>query len=181
MIKTKHQGLIQAGEVLNHTKLILFNNNFRRIFNLITLIVVEFVFACTAIFKDEINQNYASINMQVALPFLIHSFLFLNVIYNYTILVLQIVNRTKESSGKVENEPDTSSQFMKSMYTQKERPKESEVTEVLPKALPTNQEILKTNLAAKSLYDLKRPQIIQPTRSRVNIRRGKNSKLDNKF
>jgi hypothetical protein len=95
MIKTKHQGLIQGGEILNHSKLFLFNNNFRRIFNLITLIVVEFVFACTAIFSDTINKNYETVNMQVALPFLIHSFIFLNVIYNYTMLVLQILNRTR--------------------------------------------------------------------------------------
>lgn len=103
MIKTKHQGLIQGGEILNHSKLFLFNNNFRRIFNLITLIVVEFVFACTAIFSDTINKNYDTVNIQVALPFLIHSFIFLNVIYNYSFLVLQILNRTRETLGKVEN------------------------------------------------------------------------------
>jgi len=40
IIKTKHQGLIQAGQVLNQSKLFLFNNNFRRITNLSTLILV---------------------------------------------------------------------------------------------------------------------------------------------
>jgi len=40
VLKTKHQGLVQEGEVLNHTKLFLFNNNTRRIVNLSTLVVV---------------------------------------------------------------------------------------------------------------------------------------------
>lgn len=58
MIRSRHQGLIQGGEVLNHSKLILFNNNFRRIANLITLILVEFVFSCVSIFAEDINRSY---------------------------------------------------------------------------------------------------------------------------
>jgi len=58
MIKTKNQGLIQAGEIMNHSKLILFNNNIRRIFNQLTLIIVEFVFACTTIYSEDINKNH---------------------------------------------------------------------------------------------------------------------------
>lgn len=143
------------------------------------MIVVEFVFACTAIFSDSINKNYNTINIQVALPFLIHSFLFLNVLYNYAMLVLQIINRTKLTSAKVENEPvDTSSQFMKSMYSQKEKPKSPENTDVLTKSFKTNQDIIKTNQQATSLYDLKRPKIIQPYRTKVNMRRTRGSNMN---
>lgn len=120
IIRSRHQGLIQGGEVLNHSKLILFNNNFRRITNLSTLILVEFVFSCVSIFADDINRSYDEINIKVALPFLIHSVLFLNVIYNYFFLILQILDRRRENMAKVDNEPiDTSSQFMKSLYNQK--------------------------------------------------------------
>lgn len=42
-------------------------------------------------------------NIKVALPLLIHSVLFLNVVYNYAILILQILNRTRSTLGRVEN------------------------------------------------------------------------------
>lgn len=59
-------------------------------------------------------------NIKVALPFLIHSVLFLNVSYNYMFLILQILDRRRENMAKVDNEPiDTSSQFMKSLYNQR--------------------------------------------------------------
>jgi len=53
------------------------------------------------------------------LPLFIHFLLFLNMVYNYTFLVLQILDRTKESMNihRVDENPDSSSQFMKSIYT----------------------------------------------------------------
>jgi hypothetical protein len=88
---------------MNHSKLILFNNNFRRIANLVTLILVEFVFSCVSIFAAEINSSYNEMNIKVALPFLIHSVLFLNVSYNYFFLILQILDRRRENMAKVDN------------------------------------------------------------------------------
>lgn len=93
--------MIKEGAILNHTKLLLFNNNFRKIINLITLIVVECIFACVSIYEAEINKNYDEINIQVALPIMIHCILFVNAIYNFTMIVLSIVNKTK--SFKVSN------------------------------------------------------------------------------
>lgn len=87
---------------MNHSKLILFNNNFRRVINHLTLIVIQFVFACTTLYSDEINKNYNTITIQVALPLLIHSVLFLNVIYNYAMVILQIVKRGEDLS-KINN------------------------------------------------------------------------------
>jgi hypothetical protein len=95
VIKTKHQGLIKAGEVLNHSRLILFNNNFRRIINLSSLILVEFVFVCAKLFETQINQSSDSVTIKMMLPLFIHLVLFLNMSYNYTFLVLQILDRTK--------------------------------------------------------------------------------------
>lgn len=109
VIKSKHQGLVQAGEVLNQTKLFLFNNNSRRIVDLVTIIVVQFIFICAKIYSDEINKSYQGLTIQNMLPLIIHIMLFLNVIYNYAMLLLQIVERKKsDSTAKVENEPETS-------------------------------------------------------------------------
>lgn len=102
MLKTKHQGLVQAGETLNETKLFLFNNNSRRIVNLITLIVVEFVFICTQIYATEINKSYEGVSIQNMLPLLINMMMTINVVYNYAMIVLQIMDRRRENSAKVE-------------------------------------------------------------------------------
>lgn len=169
IIKSKHQGLIQGGEVVSHSKLFLFNNNFRRIANLSTLVGVEFVFVCARIFSEEVNASYPSPALPTLLPFFIHAVLFLNVAYNYLILLLQILNRTRQGgNGKVENEPDSSSQFMKSIYTEKRKEgkegREKDREEEQPTPVKSNKVILETNANTKSLYDLKRPQILQPTR-----------------
>jgi hypothetical protein len=186
IIKSKHQGLIQAGEVVSHSKLFLFNNNFRRIANLCTLIGVEFVFVCARIFSEEVNASYDSLAIPTLLPLFIHSVLFLNVAYNYIILVLQIVNRTRQGgNSKVENEPDSSSQFMKSMYTEKrkevkEKDKEKDKEEEQPTPLKSNKMILECNANTKSLYDLKRPQILQPTRL-INRREPKSKQRNSDY
>lgn len=57
------------------------------------------------------------------------------------------------------------------MYTQKEKATTPDNTDVMTKSFQTNQEIIKTNQAAKSLYDLKRPRINKPFRTNVNSRK----------
>ena len=44
--------------MLTHTKLFLFNNNFRRIANLATVIIVQFVFICSKINEADVNASY---------------------------------------------------------------------------------------------------------------------------
>ena len=118
LVKTNHQGLIVEGEVLNQSKLFLFNQNFRRIFNDVTVIVVELIFACASIYSDEINKSYDEVTVRVALPMVIHSVLFLTVLYNAFLLVLQMCNRTRDRLGKVDNEfQESASQLVKSIYS----------------------------------------------------------------
>jgi len=58
------------------------------------------------------------------LPLLIHMMLTINVIYNYSMIVLQILDRKKENLAKVELEPDSASlQLNKSIYTQTNKEK----------------------------------------------------------
>ena len=102
-IKSKHQGLVTAGETHNETKLFLFNNNTRRIVDLVTIIVVQFIFICAKIYEEEINKSYPGPTAQNLLPLIIHIVLFLNVVYNYGMLLLQIAGRRKESLPRVQN------------------------------------------------------------------------------
>ena len=122
-IKSKHQGLVTAGETHNETKLFLFNNNTRRIVDLVTIIVVQFIFICAKIYSTEINKSYPGPTAQNLLPLIIHIVLFLNVVYNYGMLLLQIVDRKKDNvkvhnEHEQEMEMDTNEQFNKSLYTQ---------------------------------------------------------------
>lgn len=66
-LKSKHQGLIQAGEVLNHPSIYLFNNNFRRIFNLTAIIIVEIVFLIAQIFHEDVTQNSSTLGIVLPL------------------------------------------------------------------------------------------------------------------
>lgn len=77
------------------------------------------MFILTKIYGESINQNYDSPSIECILPLFIHIFLFLNVFYNYAMLLLQILDRRRDSIAKVDimPEPDTSSQFNKSLYT----------------------------------------------------------------
>lgn len=93
---------MQAGETLRQTKLFLFNHNTRRIIDLVTLVLVQFVFICTKIYAEDINKSYDGPTIQNTLPLLIHCVLFLNVFYNYCMLFLQILNRTRDSIAKVD-------------------------------------------------------------------------------
>ena len=102
-IKSKHQGLVTAGETHNETKLFLFNNNTRRIVDLVTIIIVQFIFICAKIYSEEINKSYPGPTAQNLLPLVIHIVLFLNVVYNYGMLLLQIAGRRKESLPRVQN------------------------------------------------------------------------------
>lgn len=130
--------------------------------DLATLILVQFVFICTKIYGSSINQDYASPSIECILPLFIHIFLFLNVFYNYAMLLLQILDRRRDSIAKVDimPEPDTSSQFNKSLYTQTQKPLENNST-LVQTTIQTNKLIIKKNGTATSLYDLKRPQIIK--------------------
>ena len=87
--------------MLNHTKLFLFNNNTRRITNLTTVIIVQFVFICARIYETEVNASYPSVTIQALLPLIVHIVLMLNVLYNYAMLVLQILDRNENSVAKV--------------------------------------------------------------------------------
>lgn len=167
VIKTKHQGLVQAGEVLNHTKLFLFNNNSRRIANLTTLVIIEFVFICTQIYADEINRSYSSLSIQIMLPLLINLILVLNVGYNYVMIVLQIMDRNRHNSARVDVEPDSATtQFNNDLFTRHLEKKENvEMTSPVDSQMShardifqSNQLIIKSN---SSIYDLKRPQIVK--------------------
>jgi hypothetical protein len=170
VIKSRHQGLVQGGEVVNQTKLFLFNHNTRRIVNLATLIVVQFIFICAKIYEDEINKSYPGPTIQNLLPLIIHVFIFLNTLYTYAMLLLQIADKRHDPSAKVEAEPDSSVQFNKSMYSQglkrteqKMATGQSNQSNLLSTTIPTtNKLIIKNNGLVTSLYDLKRPQIVRP-------------------
>ena len=167
---------VQGGEALNQTKLFLFNHNSRRIIDLITLIVVQLIFITAKIYAKEVNLSYPGPSIQNLLPLIIHIVLFLNVVYNSTMLILEVVHSRKSNSPKVENdfkgegEGETNERFNKSMYTQspKKKVEEDERTKDAGSTLgdsmmrtTNNKLIIKNNANANSMYDLKRPQILR--------------------
>ena len=160
---------MQAGETLNQTKLFLFNHNSRRIIDLITLIVVQFIFICAKIYATEINRSYPGPSIQNLLPLIINIMIFLNVVYNYAMLILEVADSRKSTLPKVNNdyERDNSEILNKSLYSQAPRNKlgESRMKETssgIDDNIRThNKLIIKNNSTVASFYDLKRPQIVK--------------------
>lgn len=66
---------------------------------------------------------------------------------------------------------------MKSMYTQKEKATIPDNSDFMTKSFQTNKEIIKTNQMAKSLYDLKRPRINKPFRTKENSKKTNNPSM----
>lgn len=77
----------------------------RRIVNLTTLVLIEFVFICSQIYSTDVSKSYSTIAIQSLIPLLINLVLVLNTIYNSVMIVLQIMDRSRHNPAKVDVEP----------------------------------------------------------------------------
>ena len=139
--------------------------------DLATIIVVQFIFISAKIYETEINKSYPQATIQNMLPLIIHIVLFLNVSYNYTMLILHIMNHRRVSLAKVDNNPDfnTSEHLNKSVDIKRLETHENRSTHEhnsihQSSIATTNKLIIKNNTTAVSFYDHKRPQISKPER-----------------
>jgi hypothetical protein len=62
------------------------------------------VFICTRIFNDAITKSYGDLSIQSSLPLFVHMILIINLVYNYFMLILQILARNRQQAAKVYNE-----------------------------------------------------------------------------
>ncbi len=183
VLKSRHQGLVQEGEVVSQSKLFLFNNNTRRVVNQATVIAVEFVLICAQIYSREVTASYPDSNIRNALPLLLHALLLANILYNSVMLLLQLINRKRHGLGKVESD---SLQLGQSVSSQsKGEKRESNLGEKTKEGLEANDTnssfvnnkdffegnkfIIKSNSTATSVYSLKRPQVKGVKRHRRNV------------
>ena len=120
--------------------------------------------------------------MQNLLPLIIHIVIFLNVVYNYGMLFLQIADRRKENMPKIHNEhemeTETNEQFNKSLFSQATKKGDGQLdnSSLFDNTIRTthNKLVIKNNATATSLYNLKRPQLFRPERSRKNKKNATN-------
>ena len=112
------------------------------------------------------------------LPLIIHICLFLNVSYNYVMLVLQIADKYQSHSAKVVNtndtEMETNEQLKKSLYSQTNKTlnlNKSSSFNLDVSTVSVNKLVIKNNVADTSMYNMRKPQIIRPERIRRKFRK----------